>query len=184
MKVTSKRLQILQLFPVPKFIKALSDAPQVRAGRYLNAGLIIFLDRNLLTEWRDLSATLENDVCWEQNALNLIGHGNPQKFVMLDSRVWNVHANLIRKVMLRGSSLHCDEQRSIFVHATSTILGDVDDSVVEVGRDGHAVHGFFRIFSNSALRDTQQRFLAKFIQTNSRSLRELGILRRPLPRLR
>jgi hypothetical protein len=172
--------EFLTVFPAPLFLNNVAARPDLKAQRYLNAGFIIFLNRDVLTEYRDLSATMETDTCSDQNALNMMGYDRDRVFV-LESRIWNAHAGLLKKLSVQNGKIFCDGQRTIFVHAASVMPGDVRDSTGTIVKDEYRTQAFLKIFANEAVRTLQQKFLEQFIAKNVRDFRDLGILRRPLP---
>ena len=170
--------QFVDSYPAPKFKSALENNPEIKDCPYLNAALVFFSNSQILKDWSETASPLEGDTCWEQNALNLICHTNPDRALILDSRVWNAHAELLKKITISDGILHCDGQKCIFAHATShnTHGRDVDYVQTMFPGKGYVGNAYFRFFTNSHLRATQERHLSHFLSNNSASLVDLNIL--------
>jgi hypothetical protein len=169
-------------FRAPKFKVALDGNPGCGQHRYLNAGVMMFADRNVLREWRQKSEELEGDTCWEQNALNLLAYGK-RGALLLDAPVWNVHASLLPKVERSGNDIRCDIGRPIFVHAASTMDVDVADEIVSFSKDGYSCETFVRRFKNPVLGQEQKKLIDAFLNQNFDDLRHLGLLRKPVGKM-
>lgn len=170
--------QFVESYPAPKFNSALENNPGIKDCPYLNAALVFFSDSQILKQWTETAHPLEGDTCWEQNALNLICHTNPDRALILDSRVWNAHAELLKKITISDGILHCDGQKCIFAHATShnTHGRDVDHVQTMFPGKGYVGSAYFRFFTNSHLRATQERYLSNFLSNHSAALVDLKIL--------
>ena len=169
-------------YRAPKFAAAVSERPDIAQQRYLNAGFMVFSDRAVLQEWRERSNLLEGDTCWEQNALNQLAYESSRGLV-LDARVWNVHAALLRDVRVAGGEFQCGGQRPVFVHATSASTSDVADEVTTVSRGGYSSEAYLRRFGNDALNREQHKLLSGFLLAHADELKELNILKRAATKL-
>lgn len=168
--------QFARSYRIPKFNSVLENHPEMKDSKYLNGGLVFFPDSKALEDWALTASLLEGDVCWEQNALNLICHKNPNSVLMLDSRVWNAHAELLKKVTISDGILRCDGQKCIFAHATSSDARDLEDIQTMFLEKGYVGAGYFRLFKNPHLRAAQEKYRSKFFSNNSSTLLELKIL--------
>jgi hypothetical protein len=172
--------QFVESYRAPKFNSALEQNPKIRDCPYLNAALVFFSDSQILKNWAETASPLEGDTCWEQNALNLICHTNPDRALILDSRVWNAHAGLLKKITISDGILHCDGQKCIFAHAASnnTDGPDVDHVQTMFPGNGYVGSAYFRFFTNSHLRATQERHISNFLSNHLAALVDLKILRK------
>src|SRR5215813_4030272 len=170
--------QFGEFYPVPKFNSAIENSPEIKDRPYLNAALVFFPDSKVLGDWAATASLFEGETCWEQNALNLICHKNPNKILILDARVWNAHAGLLKKITVNNGVLHCDGQKCIFAHAASHNTGgrDVDHVQTMFPGKGYVGSAYFRFFTNSHLRAAQEKHLSNFLSNNSAALLDLDIL--------
>jgi hypothetical protein len=170
--------QFVESYPAPNFKSALEKNPEIKDRPYLNAALVFFSDSKVMKDWALTSSPLEGDTCWEQNALNLMCHRNPDRALILDSRVWNAHAELLKKINISGDILQCDGQKCIFAHAASHNMHGRDVEHVQTMFPGKGYVGtaYIRFFTNSHLRAIQERHLSHFLSNNSASLVDLKIL--------
>ncbi|AMN42633.1 hypothetical protein [Rhodoplanes sp. Z2-YC6860] len=166
-------------FRTPKLKGALARNPDCGQRRYLNAGVMMFADRDVLREWRQGSEELEGDVCWEQNALNLMAY-EERGALILDAHVWNVHASLLSKVERSGPIILCDNERPVFVHGASIMYSDITDEIALLSKDDYRCETFFRRFKNPVLREEQRKLVNMFLDHNFEDLRHLGLLRKAL----
>jgi hypothetical protein len=168
--------QFVESYPSPKFNSVLQSYPEIENASYLNAGLVFFPDSTVLKDWAIVSSLLEWDTCWEQNALNLICHQNQNRTLILDSRVWNAHAELLKNITVNRGTMYCDGQKCIFAHATSNDARDIGQSQMMFVEKGYVGTGYFRYFANSHLRAAQEKHRSHFLSNNSTSLLDLEIL--------
>jgi hypothetical protein len=112
----------------------------------------------------------------DQNSLNLMCYRDADRVLILDSRVWNVHAGLLKSVQVTDNDVSCDGQKPIFVHATSAYPGDLIGGEMPISAKDCGCEAYLRLFANDRLRSLQENYLSGFLRTNFETLRNLGIL--------
>ena len=153
-------------YATPKLMPRLLADASLGAAPYLNAGIVFFPDDALLGDWRTLSAELELDTCWEQNALNVIAHSAGAGLGILDARIWNVHSRLLEEVTAGPAGLQCGGRPVIFLHCTSPAPGHLAEFSFPLMLDGVATSGYARMFTQPELRQRQLDFLMRFVQSH------------------
>jgi hypothetical protein len=176
-KITNIR-EHLEDGPTPKLRATVADSPEILESPYLNSGLVFFSDFKVFEDWENTASLLEGDWLWEQNALNLICYRNRSRVLTLDSRVWNVHCELLKKITIDDNRVYCDGQKSIFAHATTPTpgTGDVDYVRMTISKNGYACNTYLRLFTNSFLRMAQDKHLSDFLSANFVLLKDLNVL--------
>jgi len=159
-----------------KLRAALAADPSLGERRCLNAGVVIFSSPEALRNWQAVAAAQDGDMFPDQNALNLMCYRDPARVTVLDARVWNVHAGLLKSVDASGNDIVCDGKKPIFAHATSAFPGDIMGGAMPISAKDLGCEAFLRFFTNDRLRSLQENYLAAFMRTNFELLRDLGIL--------
>ena len=67
--------------------------PSLKERRCLNAGVVIFSNRETLRNWQVVAAAQDGDMFPDQNALNIMCYRDIERVSVLEPRVWNVHAD-------------------------------------------------------------------------------------------
>jgi SEC-C motif len=171
--------QFSESFRTPKFNSVLENHAEMKNCPYLNGGLVFFPDSKVLEDWALTAGLLEGDVCWEQNALNLMCHKNPNRVLILDSRVWNAHAELLNRITISDGMLRYDRQKCIFAHATGANTHAVEEELTMLPGKGYIGAAYFRWFKNSHLRAAQEKYRSNFLSNHSATLMDLKILLKP-----
>jgi hypothetical protein len=165
--------------PMPH-LRAFVDANPMLAQRlYVNAALIMFRETGVISGWRAATDAYEGDACWEQNALNAILAPDLVDALMLDARIWNMHSALIDQMTGGPEDLRCGGERTIFAHATSGIVGHMEEGQMDLQLGGYSFRGFLRFFNHAALRERQMDYLTAFLGNHLDLLSGLGIAGRP-----
>ena len=142
----------------------------------MNAGLVVFSNPDAAGNWQSVAAAQDGDKFPDQNALNLMAYRDPDRITVLDSRVWNVHARLLKAVQATGNEVTCDGQKPIFVHATSAYEGDLLGGSMPISAKDCGCEAYLRFFANEHLRKLQEDYLSGFLRHNFETLRNLGVL--------
>jgi hypothetical protein len=150
--------------------------PSLKERRCLNAGVVIFSNRETLRNWQVVAAAQDGDMFPDQNALNIMCYRDMARVAVLEPRVWNVHAGLLQSVKATGNEINCDGQKPIFAHATSAYPGDIKGGAMPISAKDLGCEAFLRFFTNDRLRSLQENYLTAFLRTNFEALRDLGIL--------
>jgi SEC-C motif len=159
-----------------KLRAAITADPSLKDRCCLNAGVVIFSNRETVRNWQVVAAAQDGDMFPDQNALNLMCYREPTRVKVLDARVWNVHAGLLKSVNGTGEGIDCDGEKTIFVHATSAYPGDIMGGAMPISAKDLGCEAFLRFFTNDRLRSLQENYLSTFLRTNFETLRNLGIL--------
>ena len=151
--------------------------PSLNERRCLNAGVVIFSNRETLRNWQVVAAAQDGDMFPDQNALNIMAYRDIERVSVLDARVWNVHAGLLqigqgdrKRDRLRQARSRSSRMRPRPIRATSK-GGAMPISAKDLGCEA-----FLRFFTNDRLRILQENNLTAFLRTNFEALRDLGIL--------
>ncbi len=164
--------------PMPH-LRAWVGADAVLARRlYVNAALILFGQLDVISGWRATTDSYEGDACWEQNALNAILDPRLDDTLVLDARIWNMHSALIDQMSGGRGDLRCGGERTIFAHATSGIVGHMEEGQMGLQIGRFSFHGFLRFFNHPALRECQMEYLTAFLGHHLELLARLGIASR------
>jgi hypothetical protein len=150
--------------------------PSLKERRCLNAGVVIFSNREALRNWQVVAAAQDGDMFPDQNALNIMAYRDIERVSVLEPRVWNVHAGLLQLVKAAGNEIDCDGKKPIFAHATSAYPGDIKGGAMPISAKNLGCEAFLRFFTNDRLRSLQENYLTAFLRTNFEALRNLGIL--------
>jgi hypothetical protein len=155
---------------------AIAGNPSFKERRCLNAGLVLFSNPAALGDWQSVAAAQDGDKFPDQNALNIMAYRDIDRVSVLDARVWNVHARLLKSVKVAGNEVDCEGEKPIFVHATSAFQGDLMGGAMPISAKDCGCEAFLRLFVNDQLRSLQENYLSAFLRTNFETLRDLGIL--------
>jgi hypothetical protein len=86
-------------FHAPGLKKFVDENPDMAERPYLNTGFIVFSSAaRFLVEWPRVAARIQGEVCIDQNAFNILFHGNPGVGEVLPATRWNVHSGLLPSV--------------------------------------------------------------------------------------
>ena len=125
---------------------------------YLNIGFVIFSPQFNFYEFKYLAYSMEEEICWEQNAINLMCLEG-SNHLTLDAKIWNLHG-----ARLLDQYSDCDDP--YFIHLTSNtdilVQGELDLMV-----DGVILTFFYRYINNRKIVQLQRNFLDKLITENS-----------------
>lgn len=159
-----------------KLRAAIAADPSLKEQRCLNAGVVVFSNRETLTNWQAVATAQDGDMFPDQNALNIMCYRDPARVAVLDARIWNVHAGLLKSIKAAGKDVDCDGEKPIFAHATSAYPGDIMGGTMPISAKDLGCEAFLRFFTNDRLRSLQENYLTAFLRTNFEKLRDLGIL--------
>jgi hypothetical protein len=163
-------------FGEAKLRSAIAVNSSFKARRCLNAGLVLFSNPAALGNWQAVAAAQDGDMFPDQNALNIMAYRDIDRVSVLDARVWNVHARLLKSVEATDNGIDCEGRNPIFVHATSAFQGDLMGGAMPISAKDCGSEAFLRLFVNDRLRSLQENYLSAFLRTNFETLRNLGIL--------
>ena len=111
-----------------------------------------------------MAEAFEDDVCWEQNALNAISYRAGAASRILESKAWNVHSTLLDEVSVGAQGVLCGDRAVNFVHATSPNKGHLAEFAFPVRVGGRSTSGYARLFARPELMRMQTDLLALFLQ--------------------
>jgi len=160
----------------PHLADAIRAEPALGACRYLNVGVVFFRAGEALAEWGALTPSFEGDMCWEQNAFNVLCHRDPAQVLVLDGRAWNMHGALLDRVRGERGNIRCEGEPVFFAHAASSDGGHLTWGEMDFEFDGCPYKNFIKFFTNGALRDMQEEHLSNFLSNNLGLLKETGVL--------
>jgi hypothetical protein len=163
-------------FGEAKLRSAIAANPPFKERRCLNAGLVLFSNPAALRNWQTVAAAQDGDKFPDQNALNIMAYRDIDRVTVLDARVWNVHARLLKSIKVTDNEVYCEGQKPIFVHATSAFQGDLLGGAMPISAKDCGCEAFLRLFTNDHLRGLQENYLSVFLRTNFETLRDLSIL--------
>ena len=168
--------EFLARFPSPELEKETTS--EDRHAPYLNIGITIFRDRTFLMGWPEASKRHEvaDDMCFEQNALNVWARRNPGQFRELDARRWNVHGALLKQIAPGAGGLKCDGEPVYILHATSPGGSEHDEDVVTLTVDDYSFPTVIKWFRDERLRALQAECLRSFLADNFAALRRHGVM--------
>ena len=162
--------------PMPHLAKYIAGKPELAQRLYINAALIFFSRPDVISGWRAKTDAFEGDACWEQNALNAMLGEKLEDALVLDARVWNMHSSLIDEMNDVRQDLRCAGERTIFAHASSAILGHMQqEGHSDLHFGGYSYRNFLRFFGHTALREVQTEYLTAFVGNHMDILTRLGI---------
>lgn len=165
--------------PMPHLSAHIAGSAERMQRLYVNAALIFFGNGEVISDWRAKTDAFEGDACWEQNALNAILGDRLEDALILDARIWNVHSALIDEMSGDKSDLRCGGRPAILAHATSAIIGHMQqEGASEMNFSGYTYRNFLRFFSHAPLRELQNEYLTAFIGEHFDLLTRLGIFTR------
>jgi hypothetical protein len=171
----------LTSYPSPTLAERISA--NERTAPYLNIGTTIFTDREFLGSWAELSSPHEasRDFCFEQNAFNVWARRNPEKFIELDARCWNVHGPLLAQTTMTTEGPVCEGESAIILHATSANNTQSALEQITLVARGHSLPAVIKWFRNIDLRKLQAGWLSLFLRDNLPALLVSGVLTESKP---
>jgi len=167
---------VCKAFGETKLRSAIADNPPLKESRYLNAGLVVFSNPDMVRNWQVAATDQQGDMFPDQNALNVMCYRDPDRVAILDSRVWNVHGGLLKAVTAADGEISCDGHKLIFAHATSAYPGDLYGGTMPISAKNCGCEAFLRFFTNDHLKGLQEQYLSAFLRNNFEMLRNFGIL--------
>ena len=123
------------------------------AKPYLNIGFTIFAPTFDFNKFQQYADQMEGEVCWEQNAINIMCIEDETILYMLDSKVWNVHAKLLNTYAL--------SDEPFILHLTSSDAESLVEGVMVFGVGENKVEFFYRSFKNQFIVNHQMETLKK-----------------------
>jgi hypothetical protein len=168
--------EVCNAFDEAKLRSAIAGDPSLGERRCLNAGLVLFSNPAALGNWQTVAAAQDGDMFPDQNALNIMAYRDIDRVSVLDARIWNVHARLLKSVKAADNGLDCEGQKPIFLHATSAFQGDLMGGAMPISAKDCGCEAFLRLFANDHLRSLQEDYLATFLRGNFETLRNVGVL--------
>jgi hypothetical protein len=141
----------------PKFKRYSSES--ALSLPYLNIGFVIFSPDFNFYEFKYLADCMEGDICWEQNAINLMCLEG-LSHLLLDPKKWNLHgSHLLEK--------YSEADDPFIIHMTSAtdilVQGPFDLMV-----EGEAYTFYYRYIKNQAIVSMQRNFLNELADQNSK----------------
>lgn len=166
----------LARYPSPALEKEAS--PEDRHAPYLNIGIAIFRDRAFLKGWPEASKRHEaaDDICFEQNALNVWVRRNPDRFRELDAKRWNVHSSLLKQIAPAADGWRCGGEAVRILHATSPGGAEHDEDVITLTVESSSFPAVIKWFRDERLRTLQAEYLRSFLLDNVEALRSHGVM--------
>jgi lipopolysaccharide biosynthesis glycosyltransferase len=173
--------EFLKSFPSPALAEQVAESDYAKP--YFNIGMTVFDDHRFLESWSAASKRHETakDICFEQNALNAWVRQNPEKFMELDARRWNVHGALLGKTALTAGGVRCDGTDASILHATSPHSSEHREEQVTFAVKGHSFPALIKWFLSVDLRKLQVNYLSSFLRENYDDLLEAGVLTNAVP---
>jgi hypothetical protein len=165
-------------FPAPALASFIGSAPGRGGLRYLNTGVIAFRGaRGFFAQWERMAARMPGETCIDQNAFNILVHGNPDAALVLDPAVWNVHSSLLGRARLDGTGCRCEGSatRAVFLHGTSYRLEFVDEYPVQLRVAGLEIDTVVKSFRDTTMRRHHLELLKRFVKTHAAALKDCGV---------
>ncbi len=165
-QVAAKGQPAAKGLPMGQFVDALAAAKISLQQPYLNVGFVVCRARSFLDEWRRLTNGFAGQLCFEQNAFNIVArtHG---PVTILPAQEWNVHGRMLRENTAGLGSL--------ILHPTSDLADDIASSEW-VAFGPQRIGSRLKSFRNPMLQKFQEAILADFMRGAHRELQRLGIL--------
>lgn len=171
--------EVTRTQPMPHLAAWVAGNPALAQRLYINAAVIFFSHPDVISGWRARTDAFEGDACWEQNALNAMLGERLEDALVLDARVWNMHSALIDEMSGERGDLRCGGQSTIFAHATSAIVGHMQqEGTADLHVHGYDYKGFLRFFTYPPLRELQNEYLNAFIGNHFDLLTRLKVFTR------
>jgi len=81
---------VCKAFGWAKLRSAIADNPSLKESRYLNAGLVVFLNLEMMRNWQVIATAQQGDLFPDQNALNVLCYRDPNRVTILAclERAW------------------------------------------------------------------------------------------------
>lgn len=165
-------------YRAPALGSFIGSDPGRAALRYLNTGMIAFRGaRGFLAQWERIAARMPGETCIDQNAFNILVHGNPDAALVLDPAVWNVHSGLLGRAHLDGTGCRCEGSatRAVFLHCTSYQLEFIDKYRVQLRVAGLEIDTVVKSFRDATMRRHHLELLKRFVMAHAAALKECGV---------
>jgi len=156
------------------FVQVLQQFGVASHRPYLNSGVFVATSRAWLVKWKEVTFDIKEHFLFEQNAFNATAWLAPEQVRLLDRRHWNLHGSDLDRISIGTdlTSLRCDDQEVMVVHATSEHerhVGLLEGS----GRLGdRQIRVWLKIFRQPRLQVQQRALLDQFIGLHERELAE------------
>ena len=125
---------------------------------YCNIGFVIFSPQFNFYEFKYLADRMEGEICWEQNAINLMCLEG-LSHLLLDAKKWNLHGG-------RLLDEYSERDDPYIIHLTSS-TGNLVEGPFDLMVDGTAITFFYRYIKNMKIVQLQRNFLEKLATANS-----------------
>lgn len=125
---------------------------------YCNIGFVIFSPEFNFYEFKYLADRMEGEICWEQNAINLMCLEG-LNHLLLDAKKWNLHGG-------RLLDEYSERDDPYIIHLTSS-TDNLVEGPFDLMVDGTAITFFYRYIKNMKIVQLQRNFLEKLATTNS-----------------
>ena len=164
-------------FQAPALARFITENPGLADQPYLNTGFILFANASVfLARWPRVASRMPGEICIDQNAFNVLFHGDRASGRILDPRRWNVHSNLLPKVEQGAGSWQCEDQKIALLHCTSHRNVHHEELTVQLKVAETETSVRFKTFRNPALRQGHLGALVRFARQYAPQLKAHGIL--------
>lgn len=123
------------------------------SSKYLNIGFTIFSPNFDFVKFEKLTDQMHGEMCWEQNAINLICLENPDQVKILDSKIWNFHGDHLLSSFSEVST-------PSIIHLTSNTQSIVHGKL-NLALENYQSEHYFRFFNNEAIISLQKKTLGE-----------------------
>ena len=124
---------------------------------YFNIGFVIFSPKFNFYEFKYLADKMEGEICWEQNAINLMCLEG-LNYLLLDAKKWNLHGG-------RLLDEFSDNDDPYIIHLTSS-TNNLVQGPFDLAVDGVNLTFFYRYIKNMKIVQLQRKFLEKLASEN------------------
>lgn len=163
-------------FHAPALMKFVEENPGMEDRPYLNTGFIVFSSAaRFLAEWPRITARIQGEVCIDQNAFNILFHGNPGAGAILPATRWNVHSGLLPSVREQQGHLSCHEDDVTLLHCTSNGNEHHEEADISIRIAGVEQKAVFKTFRQPRLRELHLGALSRFLKDNAPQLKACGV---------
>lgn len=142
---------------------------------YYSVGFVAFRSRGFLDRWRDLTRSIEQHVCFEQNAFNLLAHAE-NSALLIELEEWNPWGEWLDKIDAKSDGTFCiGSNRVRFLHLTSLYKEQVAWANGLNFGTGYLPEPF-KLVLDPKVQVAQYAVMADFIEESVPDLRETGLL--------
>ncbi len=162
------------------FREALTFSGVAQNLPYYSIGIFFCRSASFLKRWDEVTAIVENHMCFEQNMFTMVVHRDRVPFMHLDLEEWQAQGDSLDKIEIRGDvknrpAAAIGQKNIKILHTTSPNPGHIQLAEARMLVTDVALAGIFKLLVKPKQRELQLHLLASYIAAHKEKLLQLGI---------